>query len=82
MTCLIDEESPRQQPHRVAAVHREEATVVVGDRPEPLRIELYGDDELTRVMPSRQGIVEIKLRNGRELRLHVADGAAHHDFHR
>ncbi|MCE9640136.1 MAG: MmgE/PrpD family protein [Betaproteobacteria bacterium] len=35
------------------------------------RIELYGDDELTRVMPSRQGIVELKLRNGRELRLHT-----------
>ena len=35
------------------------------------RIELFGDDELTRVMPSRQGIVELKLRNGRELKLHV-----------
>jgi len=35
------------------------------------RIELLGDDELTRVMPSRQGIVEIKLRNGRELRHHT-----------
>ena len=35
------------------------------------RIELYGDDELTRVMPSRQGIVELKLRDGRELRLHT-----------
>jgi 2-methylcitrate dehydratase PrpD len=35
------------------------------------RIELYGDDELTRVMPSRQGIVELKLRDGREIRLHV-----------
>jgi 2-methylcitrate dehydratase PrpD len=35
------------------------------------RIELYGDDELTRVMPSRQGIVELKLKDGRELKLHV-----------
>jgi len=35
------------------------------------RIELFGDDELTRVMPSRQGIVELKLRDGRELKLHV-----------
>ena len=35
------------------------------------RIELYGDDELTRVMPSRQGIVELKMKNGRELKLHV-----------
>jgi 2-methylcitrate dehydratase PrpD len=35
------------------------------------RIELYGDNELTRVMPSRQGIVELKLRDGRELKLHI-----------
>ena len=35
------------------------------------RIELFGDDALTRAMPSRQGIVEINLRNGRDLRLHV-----------
>jgi|GraSoiStandDraft_4_1057263.scaffolds.fasta_scaffold88003_2 2-methylcitrate dehydratase PrpD len=35
------------------------------------RIELRGDDELSRVMPSRQGIVEIKLRNGGELRHHT-----------
>ncbi len=35
------------------------------------RIELYGDDALTKAMPSRQGIVEVKLRNGRELRRHV-----------
>jgi 2-methylcitrate dehydratase PrpD len=35
------------------------------------RIELYGDDALTKVMPSRQGIVEIRLRDGRELRLHT-----------
>jgi len=35
------------------------------------RIELLGDDELTRVAPSRQGIVELKLRDGRELRKHV-----------
>jgi 2-methylcitrate dehydratase PrpD len=35
------------------------------------RIELYGDDALTQAMPSRQGIVELKLRGGRELRHHV-----------
>jgi 2-methylcitrate dehydratase PrpD len=35
------------------------------------RIELYGDDALTQAMPSRQGIVEMKLRDGRELRRHV-----------
>ncbi len=35
------------------------------------RIELYGDDALTRAMPSRQGIVELMLCDGRELRHHV-----------
>ena len=35
------------------------------------RIELLGDDELTRVIPSRQGIVELKLKDGRELRHHT-----------
>jgi 2-methylcitrate dehydratase PrpD len=35
------------------------------------RIELLGDDELTRVIPSRQGIVELKLKGGRELRHHT-----------
>jgi 2-methylcitrate dehydratase PrpD len=34
-------------------------------------IELYGDDELTKAMPSRQGIVELMLKDGRELRKHV-----------
>jgi 2-methylcitrate dehydratase PrpD len=35
------------------------------------RIELAGDDELARAMPSRQGIVEVALRDGRKLRRHV-----------
>jgi 2-methylcitrate dehydratase PrpD len=35
------------------------------------RIELVGDDALTQAMPSRQGVVEIKLRDGRELRHHT-----------
>jgi 2-methylcitrate dehydratase PrpD len=35
------------------------------------RIELVGDDALTRAMPSRQGIVELRLRNGRELKHHT-----------
>jgi 2-methylcitrate dehydratase PrpD len=35
------------------------------------RIELHGDDELTRLIPSRQGIVELKLKDGRELRHHT-----------
>jgi len=35
------------------------------------RIELCGDDALSSAMPSRQGIVEIRLRDGRELRHHT-----------
>ena len=35
------------------------------------RIELHGDDALTRAMPSRQGMVEIRLRDGREFRHHT-----------
>jgi 2-methylcitrate dehydratase PrpD len=35
------------------------------------RIELYGDEALTKAMPSRQGIVELTLKDGRELRNHV-----------
>ena len=35
------------------------------------RVELYGDDALTRAMPSRQGILELTLRNGEVLRHHV-----------
>ena len=35
------------------------------------RIELYGDDALTRAMPSRQGIVELTLEGDRKLKHHV-----------
>jgi 2-methylcitrate dehydratase PrpD len=35
------------------------------------KIQLLGDDELSRAMPSRQGIVEIALRDGRRLRHHT-----------
>ena len=35
------------------------------------RIELVGDEALTRVAPSRQGIVEIRLKDGRQLRHHT-----------
>jgi 2-methylcitrate dehydratase PrpD len=35
------------------------------------RIELHGDDALSAALPSRQGIVEISLRNGRKLRHHT-----------
>jgi 2-methylcitrate dehydratase PrpD len=35
------------------------------------RIELVGDEEMTRALPSRQAIVELKLKDGRELRHHT-----------
>ena len=35
------------------------------------RIELEGDDALTRAMPRREGIVELKLVDGRELAHHT-----------
>ena len=35
------------------------------------RVELLGDEEMTRAVPSRQGIVELKLKDGRELRHHT-----------
>jgi len=35
------------------------------------RISLLGDDELTKAMPSRQGIVEVFLRGERKLRHHM-----------
>jgi 2-methylcitrate dehydratase PrpD len=35
------------------------------------RVELHGDDALTKAMPSRQGIVELVLRNGTTLRHHM-----------
>jgi 2-methylcitrate dehydratase PrpD len=37
------------------------------------RIELRGDDALSAAMPSRQGIVEITLRDGRELKHHTRE---------
>jgi 2-methylcitrate dehydratase PrpD len=35
------------------------------------KIDLHGDDALTKTMPARQGIVEIVLRDGRSLRHHT-----------
>src|SRR5713101_5812966 len=35
------------------------------------KIELRGDDELAKAMPRREGVVEIALRDGRELRHHT-----------
>ena len=37
------------------------------------RVELIGDDELQRALPSRQGIVEVTLRDGRVLRHHTKE---------
>jgi len=37
------------------------------------RIDLIGDDELQRLIPSRQGIVELTLRDGRQLRHHTKE---------
>jgi 2-methylcitrate dehydratase PrpD len=37
------------------------------------RVELCGDDELERALPSRQGIVELKLRDGCALRHHTKE---------
>ena len=33
------------------------------------RVEVFGDDEMTRALPDRHAVVEMKLRDGRELRL-------------
>jgi 2-methylcitrate dehydratase PrpD len=35
------------------------------------RVELYGDDELQRALPVRQGIIELTMRDGRVLRPHT-----------
>jgi 2-methylcitrate dehydratase PrpD len=35
------------------------------------RIELHGDDSLSAAMPSRQGTVEVRLRDGRTVRHHT-----------
>src|SRR5205085_4709208 len=35
------------------------------------KVELQGDDELTKAMPSRQGIVELVLRDGTTRRHHM-----------
>ena len=35
------------------------------------RVELLGDDALTRAMPRREGVVEIRLKDGREFRHHT-----------
>jgi 2-methylcitrate dehydratase PrpD len=35
------------------------------------RVELRGDDALTRAMPRREGMVEIRLKDGREFRHHT-----------
>lgn len=48
------------------------------------RVELLGDEALTRALPSRQGIVELKLKDGRELRHHTQSvrGTSHNPMTR
>src|SRR5258708_1397673 len=38
------------------------------------RVQLVGDDELTRAMPRREAIVELRLKDGREFRHHTRPG--------
>src|SRR3989440_11673250 len=35
------------------------------------RVELVGDDALTQAMPRREGLVELRLKDGREFRHHT-----------
>jgi 2-methylcitrate dehydratase PrpD len=48
------------------------------------RIELVGDEKLTRALPARQGIVELTLKDGRRLRHHTraVRGTAHNPMTR
>ncbi len=62
---LLDGTATFKSSHDVRRIQNRKVLEVRG------RIELCGDDALTKAMPSRQGIVEIKLRDGRELRLHT-----------
>jgi 2-methylcitrate dehydratase PrpD len=41
------------------------------------RIELVGDDALEKLLPSRQGIVELTLKDGRRLRHHTEHVRGH-----
>ena len=54
MAGLVDEEPPRQQPHRVGAVHREEAAAVVRDLAQPARV-----DQLLGVLHERRPAVVV-----------------------
>ncbi|HXV79499.1 MAG TPA: MmgE/PrpD family protein [Candidatus Binatia bacterium] len=57
VTFASSHDEKRTHDHKVLALRR--------------RIELRGDDGLSAVMPSRQGIVEVRLRSGRKLRHHT-----------
>ncbi len=48
------------------------------------RVDFRGDDALERVLPSKQAIVELRLRNGRKLRHHTkaVRGTAHNRMNR
>jgi 2-methylcitrate dehydratase PrpD len=57
VTFASAHDEPRMRDRRVLALRK--------------RVELRGDDALTAAMPSRQGIVEIHLRDGRVLERHT-----------
>lgn len=64
-TLIVDGEMGFASAHDRARMH-DPAVLAVRSR-----MKLVGDEALTRAMPSRQGIVEITLRDGRQLREHV-----------
>jgi 2-methylcitrate dehydratase PrpD len=64
---LLDGTASFAAAHDVARM-QDPAVVELGKR-----VELIGDEELQRALPSRQGIVELKLRDGRELRHHTQE---------
>ena len=62
---LLDGTVTFQSSHDLERMHDRNVLALRG------RVELQGDDALTRAMPSRQGIVEIRLRDGRAFRHHT-----------
>jgi 2-methylcitrate dehydratase PrpD len=62
---LIDGKVTFESAHDEKRMHDRKIIVLRG------RIELHGDDNLSAALPSRQGIVEISLRDGRKLRHHT-----------
>ena len=59
VTFESSHDEPRMHDPRVLAVRK--------------RVKLFGDDDLSRALPSRQGIVELELKDERRLRSHVEE---------